>query len=209
MAKITAIEPQARHPNRFNLYVDHQLVLGLSAILAARLHVGQELSDDDLKKLADEENEETAHEKALRFLEPRPRSAMEVKQHLLKKKISAEVIERVMARLTAAGLIDDAAFAKYWVENREQFKPRAARALRFELKRKGLSSAAIADAIGQVDESESAYRAGLARAKRWRALERRAFLDKLGAFLVRRGFTYEVAKDAAQRLWNEMRTDQT
>lgn len=209
MAKITAIEPQARHSNRFNLYVDHQFVLGLSAILAARLHVGQELSDDDLKRLADEENEETAHEKALRFLEPRPRSAMEVKQHLFKKKISADVIERVIARLTAAGLLDDAAFAKYWVENREQFKPRAARALRFELKRKGLSNAAIADAIGQVDESESAYRAGLTRAKRWRDLERRAFLDKLGAFLVRRGFTYEVAKDAAQRLWDEMRTDQT
>lgn len=209
MAKITAIEPQARHPNRFNLYVDHQFVLGLSAMIAARLRVGQELSDDDLKKLADEENEETAHEKALRFLEPRPRSAMEVKQHLLKKKISADVVERVIARLTEAGLLDDAAFAKYWVENREQFKPRAARALRFELKRKGLSNAAIADAIGELDESESAYRAGLARAKRWHDLDRRAFLDKLGAFLVRRGFTYAVAKDAAQRLWNETRTDQT
>jgi regulatory protein len=209
MGKITAIEPQARHPNRCNLYVDHQFVLGLSAILAARLHVGQELSDDDLKKLADEENEETAHEKALRFLEPRPRSAIEVKQHLLKKKIPADVIERVIARLTAAGLIDDVAFAKYWVENREQFKPRAARALRFELKRKGLSNAVITEAIGELDESESAYRAGLARAERWRDLDRRAFLDKLGAFLVRRGFAYEVAKNAAQRLWHEIRTDQT
>jgi regulatory protein len=209
MGKITAIEPQARHPKRFNLYVDHQFVLGLSATLAARLRVGQELSDDALKKLADQENEETAHENALRFLEPRPRSAMEVKQHLLKKKIPADVIERVIARLTAAGLIDDVAFAKYWVENREQFKPRAARALRFELKRKGLASTTIAEAIGQVDESESAYRAGLARAQRWHDLDRRAFLEKVGAFLVRRGFAYEVAKEAAQRLWNERRTRQT
>jgi len=201
MGKITAIEPQARHANRFNLYIDEQFVLGLSSLIAAKLRVGQTLTDADLKRLEDEEAFESAHEKALRFLEPRPRSAMEVKQHLLKKKITADVAERVIERLTNAGLLDDAAFAKFWVDNREQFKPRAARALRFELRRKGLSSADIAQAVGEIDESESAYRAGLARAKRWYALERRAFLEKMSAFLIRRGFAYGVAKDAAQRLW--------
>ncbi len=208
MGKITAIELQARHANRFNLYIDEQFVLGLSALIAAKLRVGQTLTDADLKRLEDEEAFESAHEKALRFLEPRPRSAMEVKQHLLKKKITADVAERVIERLTNAGLLDDAAFAKFWVDNREQFKPRAARALRFELRRKGLSSADIAQAVGEIDESESAYRAGLARAKRWYALERRAFLEKMSAFLTRRGFAYGVAKDAAQRLW-ENRTEES
>jgi regulatory protein len=208
MGKITALEPQARHPNRFNLFVDHQFVLGLSAPLAAKLRLGQTLDDAALKRLADEEAFETAHEKALRFLEPRPRSSAEVKQHLLKKKITADIADRVVARLVEAGLIDDAAFAKYWVENREQFKPRAARALRFELKRKGLANADIAAAIGDIDESESAYRAGLARAKRLRDLDQREFLDKLGAFLVRRGFAYAVAKSAARRLWDEQRAEE-
>lgn len=209
MGKITAIEPQARHANRFNLYVDDQFVLGLSAILAARLRVGQALADDELKKLESEESFETAHEKALRFLEPRPRSAMEVKQHLLKKKMAADAIERVIVRLTDAGLLDDAAFAKYWVENREQFKPRAGRALRFELKRKGLASDAITAAVGEIDEGDSAYRAGLARVERWRELDRRAFLDKVSGFLVRRGFVYAVAKDAAKRLWDERRAEES
>ncbi|MEW5718701.1 MAG: RecX family transcriptional regulator [Chloroflexota bacterium] len=203
MGKITALEPQVKHANRFNLYVDDQFALGVSALVAAKLRVGQILTADDLKRLEAEEAFETAREKALRFLEPRPRSATEVKQHLAKKKIAAEVIAQVIARLTDAGLLDDAAFAKYWVENREQFKPRAARALRFELKRKGLGSADIAEAVGAIDESESAYRAGLTRAQRWRNLERRAFLEKLIAFLVRRGFAYDVAKDAATRAWNE------
>jgi regulatory protein len=203
MGKITAIEPQAEgHANRYNLYVDDQFWLGVSASVAARLRVGQTLTPDELERLAATEAFEAAHDKALRFLEPRPRSAAEVKQHLAKKKIAAPVIEQVVARLTDAGLLDDAAFAKYWVENREQFKPRAARALRFELKRKGLSNADIAAAVGAIDESESAYRAGLARAPRWGNLERRAFLEKLTAFLVRRGFAYEVAKDAAVRAWD-------
>ena len=203
MGKITALEAQVKHANRFNLYVDDEFALGVSALIAAKLRVGQMLTADDLKRLEAEEAFVTAHEKALRFLEPRPRSAAEVKQHLAKKKIAAEVIEQVIARLTDAGLLDDAAFAKYWVENRENFKPRAARALRFELKRKGLANTDIAEAVGEIDESESAYRAGLARAQRWRDLEHRAFLEKLIAFLVRRGFAYGVAKDAAERAWVE------
>ena len=204
---ITAIEPQARHANRFNLYIDDQFALGLSASVAARLRVGQTLSEADLAALEREEAYETAHEMALRFLEPRPRSRAEVKQQLRKKQVASDVIDQVIARLTDAGLIDDEAFAKYWVENREAFRPRAGRALRFELKRKGLSDAAIKEAIGTLDESESAYRAGTARAVRWRNLERREFMEKLGAFLVRRGFSYEVAKDAAKRLWDETRQD--
>lgn len=207
MGKITAIEPQVKHANRFNLYVDDQFALGLSALVAAPLRVGQTLTADDLKRLAATEAFETARDQALRFLEPRPRSAAEVKQHLAKKEIAGEVVEQVIARLTEAGLLDDAAFAKYWVENREQFKPRAARALRFELKRKGLSSAEITAAVGEIDESESAYRAARARAQRWRNLERRAFLEKLVAFLVRRGFAYAVAKDAATRAWEECRAE--
>jgi len=208
MGRITAIEPQARHANRYNLYVDEQFVLGLSALLAARLQVGQTLTDEQLSKLEQDELYESAHEKALRFLEPRPRSTAEIKQHLLKKKIPADVAEGVIAQLGEAGLLDDAAFAKYWVENREQFRPRAARALRFELRRKGLSDTDIKDAVGDIDEGDSAYRAGTNRAKRWRNLERREFYEKLTGFLVRRGFSYSVAKDAVARLWNESRTEE-
>jgi regulatory protein len=205
--RITALEPQARHANRFNLYIDDTFALGLSAIVAANLRVGQTLSDAELAALEHEEAYETAHEMALRFLEPRPRSGAELRQQLRKKQVASDVIDQVIARLTEAGLIDDGAFAKYWVENRETFRPRAGRALRFELKRKGLADAAIKDAIGAIDESESAYRAGAARAIRWRGLERREFMEKMSAFLVRRGFSYEVAKDAAKRLWEETRED--
>ncbi len=204
---ITAIEPQARHANRFNLYLDHHFALGLSASVAASLHVGQPLSDEELAELERQEALEAAHEKALRFLEPRPRSTSEVKQHLLKKKVAADIAEQEIARLLQAGLVDDQAFARFWVENREEFRPRAVRALRFELKRKGLPDDAIREAIGSVDESESAFRAGWARAQRWRELEHREFRDKLGAFLVRRGFSYETARQAVERLWEALRDE--
>jgi regulatory protein len=206
---ITAIEPQARHADRMNLYIDHRFALGLSAAVAARLRVGQVLSDEQLAALGEQEALETAHDQALSFLEPRPRSAVEIKQYLQKKKVASEIIDQVLTRLADAGLVDDRAFAKYWVENREEFRPRAARALRFELKRKGLSDADIREAVGDLDESESAYRAGAARAKRWRGLERREFREKLCAFLIRRGFSYDTARHAAERLWDETREEST
>lgn len=204
--RITALEPQARHANRFNLYIDDQFVVGLSAMVAAKLRLGQVLSDEELAALEREEAVEAAHEKTLRFLEPRPRSTAEVKQHLLKKKFAPDVIDQVIGRLTEAGLLDDSAFAKYWVANREEFHPRAARGLRYELKRKGLAADVIADALGGIDESESAYRAGAARAKRWRDLAHHEFREKMGAFLVRRGFSFDVAKDAVERLWSQIVT---
>lgn len=204
MGKITALEPQAKHAHRFNLYIDDEFALGISDTLAARLRVGQTLTAKDLAQLEREEALASAYERALRFLAPRPRSTAEVRQHLAKKKIAAEVIESVVTRLTDAGLLDDVAFAHYWVENREQFKPRAARALRFELRRKGLSQTDITAAVGTVDEQASAAHAARARAPRWQGLERRAFLDKLTAFLARRGFAYTVAKTAAERAWTEL-----
>lgn len=205
MGKITAIEPQVKNSNRFSLYVDNQFALGLSARVGARLRVGQELSVEDLAKLALDEAREDAHEKALRFLEPRPRSVAEVKEQLRKKKIPAQVIDETLARLKEANLLDDAAFAQYWVENRETFRPRGGRALRFELRRKGVPDNEIAQAIGEIDETEGAYRAVESRAQRWHTLERREFFDKVAAFLVRRGFTYDIAKQTAKRLWDETR----
>ncbi|MCL4395996.1 MAG: RecX family transcriptional regulator [Chloroflexi bacterium] len=201
--RITAIQPQARRKNRFNLYVDERFALSVSGVIAARLQVGQTLTADDLAALEHAEAFETAHEQALQFLTPRPRSSAELRQHLRKKQAAEPVVDQVIAALSGSGLLDDEAFARYWVENREAFRPRSARALQFELRRKGLTDAAIAQAVKAVDESESAYRAGAARAQRWLGLSRREFMDKLGAFLVRRGFAYETAREAAKRRWEE------
>jgi SOS response regulatory protein OraA/RecX len=71
------------------------------------------------------------------------------------------------------------------------------------MRQKGLDNAAIAQALNGIDESDSAYRAGTARAKRWYGLEQREFLQKMIPFLVRRGFDYGVAKSAAARLWKD------
>jgi regulatory protein len=172
-------------------------------IEALRLKKGQQLTDAEIERLRGLDAIEVAHEAALSFLSYRPRSIAEVRENLQKKEFSAETIESVIARLTETRLLDDEAFARYWVDNREQFGPRSARALRFELRRKGVSDDAIQVSLDGLDEDMAAYRAGKAQARRLSAAEELVFRKRLGDYLLRRGFSYGVIKQVVKTLWEE------
>lgn len=190
--KITSLRFQKRNKDRVNVYIDDQFAFGLAAIEAVRLRVGQTLSDDDIARLRVRDKVEQAYERALNFLSYRPRSETEVRRNLRKKDVEDEVAEVVVERLTRAGLLDDGEFARYWVENRLQFNPRGARALRHELRGKGVSNSVIADALADLDEEVAARQVAETGARRLNHLEPRDFRRKLGAYMARRGFSYAV-----------------
>ena len=77
---------------------------------------------------------------AARFLEARPRSTDEVRRRLRDAGYRAELVDGAVDRLTALGFLDDAAFARAWVESRDRARPRGARALRDELRRMGVGA---------------------------------------------------------------------
>ena len=189
---ISALRYQKRNKNRVNVYLDDQFAFGLAAIEAARLRVGQALSDDDVARLRRQDDVERAHERALNFLSYRPRSEAEVRRNLRKKDVTDEAIEAVVERLTRAGMLDDREFARYWVENRLQFNPRGARALGHELREKGVPVSIIDDTLAGFDEEPTARKAAEAGARRLAHLEPTAFRRRLGAYLARRGFSYAV-----------------
>ncbi len=202
--RITAIEPQVKRPNRLNVYIDDHFAMGLSVYAAASVRVGQELSRTDLEKLVYAEQLEQAREAALRYLEVRPRSEQELRRQLIKKKYPEEIINQVVARLGDVQLVGDRAFARYWVENREGFKPRSKRALGYELRQKGVDAQEIARAVKKIDERDSAYRAAQPKALRWKDLDAASFRQKLSGFLARRGFDYSVTRETVNRLWQEV-----
>jgi len=78
---------------------------------------------------------------AARFLEARPRSMEEVRRRLRDAGYRADLVEGALDRLTELGYLDDAAFARAWVESRDRARPRGVRALRDELRRKGVAAA--------------------------------------------------------------------
>ncbi len=206
--RVSGLEPQAKHPNRYNLYIDNHFALGLSAIVALNIRVGQELAPEDVQGLAKAEQLEQAHEYALRRLETRPRSEQEIARALAGKKFPEEVVTQVVTRLRDANLLSDRDFAKFWVENREGFKPRSARALKYELRQKGVPNDEIKRAVKNLDEEERALRAARPKAERWKGLDAAEFKTKLSAFLARRGFDYQVTRSAVSKLWNEMQGEE-
>jgi regulatory protein len=207
---ITALVAQKKNKDRVNVYLDGEFAFGLAAIEAIQLKHGQVLSDADIARLTQADQTEQAHEQALRFLKNRPRSEWEVRQNLAKAEFDRGTIDRVVERLTSVALIDDAAFVKYWIENRTQFNPRGQVALRQELRRKGVERDVIDAVLAESEQSDdrSAIRSALAKANRYRHLPRDEFAQKLGAYLARRGFDYETVREAVAETWRTVHADE-
>lgn len=203
MNAITAIRAQKRRRDRANIFVDGEYAFSLQKILAARLHVGDVLTPQEITDIRQKDAAEQSFDNALRYLGYRPRSSREVRQHMKKRGLDEETIERVVERLSSANLLDDRAFAEWWVENRETFRPRGAWALRAELRQKGIANAVIEEVLSDLDQDSSALRAAQRRARRYAHLSRSDFLKKMLGFLQRRGFSYSVARPATEAVMLE------
>ncbi len=201
--KVTALRLQQRNKTRVNLYLDGRFAFGLAKIVAARLAVGQELDEAAIAQLRAQDDLEQAYERALKFLGPRPRSESEVRRRLKEYRIAPATTEEVVARLRQAGLVNDQAFASYWVENRSTFRPRSKRVLRAELKQKGVSDDVLREALDHTNDAEAVYTLARARARRLHGLEYQEFRRKLGDFLARRGFDFDLITPVVDRVWTE------
>jgi regulatory protein len=209
--KITALRAQTKDPQRVNVFVDGEFAIGvgLTTITKTGLHVGKQLSAEEFAKLEQIESGDKAYLAALRFLEARPRSIAEVRVRLGRKDFAPEAIEAAIARLAELELLDDAAFARYWVENRQSYRPRGAGALRDELRRKGIDADVTATVLNDDaltgDEAASAW--GLARGalpKYAGSRDRNMFTRRMGSYLQRRGYTFEVIRPIVAQLWAEV-----
>ncbi|MBI3943212.1 MAG: RecX family transcriptional regulator, partial [Chloroflexi bacterium] len=201
---ITAIEFQAHDSQRVNIYLDGQFAFGLHVDLAVPLQVNQYLDPEQEAALRQADEVAKGYTAALDLLARRPRSRGEIQQWLKQHKVPPPTQEQILERLEENGLLDDKEFARFWVENRNQFRPRSVRALRYELQQKGVTVEDQADILSEVDEVEGAYQAAWRRAQSLAGAERRVFDQKLGAYLQRRGYNYDVVRDTLQRLWLEV-----
>lgn len=212
--KITALEPQARHPNRYNVSLDGRFAFGLDMrlVLEHALSTGVELSEADVERLCGLDEEGHLFDAAVRFLGPRPRSRAEVRARLMRPRPnqpapSAEVVDRVLDRLAHLELLDDRQFAAFWVENRERFSPRSARALGAELRQRGVSRETVEELAEPERDEERALTAARPRLRGLTGVDYDTFRTRLGGFLLRRGFSYGVAATVVRALWEETRGD--
>ncbi len=207
---ITALRTQAQDSQRINVFVDGEFGLGVSLTTLARerLYVGQVLSAEDLERIAHAESIDKAFHAAVRLLEARPRSTSEIRDRLRRKGFDSAAIEGALQRLTELGMIDDAAFTRHWIENRQTFSPRGSNILRDELRRKGIAPDVVAQALNDDtlvgDQATHALAVARAAVRKYASSpDYPTFARRMGGYLQRRGYGYEVIRPIIEQLWSE------
>ena len=208
MQTITLLERQKNNPERVNVYLDGEFAFGLNEMDAVTLRKGQQLTESEIDELRQKDAVVKAVDYAANLLSYRPRSTKEIRERLLKHSFNDVVADAAIEKLLRLGYLDDRAFARFWIEDRNRFKPLGRRALSFELRNKGIEQAIIQELLEEiVDEGGGAYEAALKRVRQMRGTTKREFKQKIGAFLQRRGFGYEAVNGALTQLIQELADD--
>jgi len=153
--------------------------------------------------LADSISLQACLDAAYRYLSYRPRSEAEIRQWLHRRGFASEVAEEAIAKLREQNLSDDFAFAQFWKDNRLSFRPKSKRLIEKELRDKKVATEIIEQMTADINDEEIAYKLGSSRMQALAHLDYPDFLRRLSNYLGYRGFSYQVIRDTAARLWRE------
>jgi regulatory protein len=204
---ITAIKVQKHNPDRVNIDLDGEFAFGLSRLVAAWLKPGDHLSEEKINTLIEKDALEVAYQRALDLLNYRPRSEKEIRHKLLDKGFQPGQIDQVVGKLKQTNLVRDEAFARMWVESRNEFHPRSRKLLRCELRNKGIAERHIDTALKEMpEEEELALKAAMHYIRRLQGKDWQTFRNRLSGFLARRGFSYSTISPIVKSLWDQQKT---
>jgi regulatory protein len=150
----------------------------------------------DLDTGPEADPESVARKILLDQLTGRARTRSELAEKLAGRNVPDEIASRLLDRFEEVGLVDDAAFAREWVEQRQSGRGLARRALAQELRRKGIEDDVAREALDEIeddDEVEAARMLVRARLRSVRSLDRDKAVRRLVGMLARKGHTSSVA----------------
>ena len=151
--------------------------------------------EENEKGIKNIQNFEKLFQKAIKFISIRPRSQKEILSYLQKKSSKQKLQDLALKELKRLGLIDDQAFVDWWLEQRATFRPKGKRALKMELRVKGIESELIELNLAEkVDEEDLAARSAHKKLTVLKNLPWEIQREKLISFLSRRGFNWSVIK---------------
>jgi regulatory protein len=138
-----------------------------------------------------------------------PRSTSDLRQRLLRKGEDPQQVEEVIARLTAAGLLDDDAYARAFTRSKVASQGFSRRRLQQELAKRGVERVVASEAIDEVmrdddvDEYASIERAARKKLRSLAALDDATRKRRLYAYLARRGYAPEDVRRVTRALLAE------
>jgi len=204
--KITKIEQQKRNKKRRSIYLDDVFAFGLDEELVYRfnLHEGDLLDEETLQNLILAEEKKLAKDRALRYLSYRARSVKEVLDKLHKSGFDTDTVDWVIAELKRIKFLDDRQFSLAFVRDKMIIRPMGPQLIRQELRLKGISDElielAIEEAFIEKSQLEVASMLLNKRLPSVKNLDPIKAKKRLTNFLLRRGFSWEITREALEQL---------
>lgn len=173
---------------------DDPVLLPLETVILHHLREGNHLPPEDWSEAYSHGRRMLAVRKALDLLSRRHRTVRELGT-ALGKSFGLEEVEHAVERMRSLGYLDDGAWAANYVSG-PRATGRGRRLLKHELGQHGVPDNLAQEAVAEHDDRAAAHEAALKRARSLRTTEEPKRSRRLYDFLLRRGFSSNVARDA-------------
>lgn len=201
--KITDITRQRRN-DRVNIYIDNNFAFGLSLELkySHDLKIDKEIDNDFIENILKEEEAKKAINAALNFLSYRQRSEKEIRGKLREKGYEENYIERAISFCKKETYIDDEAFATSFVRDKINLNNFGSYRLRNELSLKGVDSDIVERVLDEntADEYDRALELAIKKFSSYKDDDRNKIYRKLGGFLQRKGYSFDIVSKILKEL---------
>lgn len=211
--KITKITQQKRDTERFNIFLDEKYAFSVHERVLVKfgLTKGMSLEDWSIDEMVYEDEISKAFNRALHYLGFRMRSEFEVKQKLLELGYGEAVVLEAIVKLRNLGFLNDETFSQALLETQKRSSGRGPRAIQQELKRKGIDKdlqEQVLDSYSEEEQVEVAKKLAEKEAFRNRSQSPRQVEQRIQNLLLRRGYSYDIIKQALLNIDFEMDEDE-
>ncbi len=203
--KITNLKQGVKNSNRVNVYVNSEFAfsLDISQVVDLGVKVGLEISEDELVEFRRASEFGKLYQRALEWVLTRPHSEKECRDYLrrkiFEKKLDKNHIDIIIDKLKTKKYLDDVRFAEWYIENRFAKKGVSVKRLKMELLKKGVSKDIIEQVLENSDRNDRGELEKMILKKRSKYRED----EKLIAYLVRQGFSYDLVREVLQSFETE------
>ena len=206
MDMITAITRE-RGRLRVTINDDSEVLVPLSLFRERPLTVGEPIDMEEYDQWLLLRQYRHALDRAVAFLAGRARSRREMEERLLRSGYRPCTVEMVLYKLEKEGLLDDADFARQWVDARSARRMGRGRIAQ-ELRRKGVSAREAEEALEGLSDEEQLEGAIVlvekAMARTPSGEDPRKTAARITSMLARRGYDYDTAREAISRVMEDI-----